>query len=502
MSEVLFLIPALISRPFFSGLACECQASIRKRLGEVVRPIWQFVSREPDEFDTDTLVETLWRELRQSDRIQLLVVAPTASKEFASAVAEIAKEKNLPVLALSLPFHHRSCFRKLKIDVPPVVITDSAFGTQALGRAASEAIKRSRPNHNRPLVYLFPGQTHRIDSAHRLRNFCKGMSDSGMHPRVVFANECNWQRHVAKAQMTRLIANTNEIIDVVFAANDEMALGVRDAIREAVRLTDCHVVQRCLVFGFDAISEARSLILDNDTHFMGTVEQDLEKMAEQLAKLVERALAKQSIGPADNPPIRPRPILQNLVPEKTGGPTVYAKWRFLRSGNGYYIAGFGESGHLSNLRGLALLAHLIRAPGESVTMVELVGGNDSRERRSYQPTMDREAMKEVYTRLNELRTQREEAKKRSDLATESSIDSEIDDLEKQLENAISNLNSQSAKLRPKIHGRLKSVYKAMRGATPPMIRLADHFEASITSEGLTFRYEPNPPVPVWAQDNG
>jgi hypothetical protein len=60
------------------------------------------------------------------------------------------------------------------------------------------------------------------------------------------------------------------------------------------------------------------------------------------------------------------------------------------------------------------------------------------------------------------------------------------------------LNNQFEKLRPKILGRLGTVYDSMRKANPPMNRLAEHFEASISCEGVTgFVYRPAGNPPPW-----
>ena len=68
---------------------------------------------------------------------------------------------------------------------------------------------------------------------------------------------------------------------------------------------------------------------------------------------------------------------------------------FAIEGDGYYLAGFGESGHFRRLKGLNIIARLIQRPGIPVAMVELVGdGNDerlSRDLRSRQETLDNPA---------------------------------------------------------------------------------------------------------------
>jgi hypothetical protein len=84
------------------------------------------------------------------------------------------------------------------------------------------------------------------------------------------------------------------------------------------------------------------------------------------------------------------------------------------------------------------------------------------------------------------------------------IRAEIDRLESSLTSAVGlggkvrDLNNVFDKLRPKIHGRLRTVYEAMRKAEPPMAKLADHFEQSISCEGGSgFIYRPAGEAPPW-----
>ena len=209
LHEVLFLIPAKLSRPFFADLCCECENSIYDRFGDGLRPIWRCVPRQSDEFNEKTVVAVLRREMRQTNAIRLLITIPTSSKQNAIGVADIAKERNIPVVALTLPFHFPSVFRKRKLPVPPVVLCDSAQGTRELGKAASLELHRQRPGMLAPTVVLIPGEARRMDSITRLKGFSQGMQESGLRPVFVRANPCNWQRLAARAEMQRLIREFN-----------------------------------------------------------------------------------------------------------------------------------------------------------------------------------------------------------------------------------------------------------------------------------------------------
>jgi hypothetical protein len=113
-------------------------------------------------------------------------------------------------------------------------------------------------------------------------------------------------------------------------------------------------------------------------------------------------------------------------------------------------------------------------------------------------------LQQVAERLRELRADCEKAKAENNTVEADSAQKQIEDLEaslaptKGLGRRVRDLNSRWDKLRPKIYGRLRTVYGAMRNANPPMAKLAEHFEASVSSEGTSgFVYRPAGNPPPW-----
>ncbi|HUY32964.1 MAG TPA: hypothetical protein VMV69_09300 [Pirellulales bacterium] len=206
-----------------------------------------------------------------------------------------------------------------------------------------------------------------------------------------------------------------------------------------------------------------------------------------------------SKGEGDGKPARgigPRHVLPD---ESTG------KGLVLRlDGGTYFIAGFGERGHLPKLKGFAQLAKLVASPGIPIPMLELSGANlDQRivnDQQSRQATLDATAKKEADKQLRELGADIEQAMKDNDLAELGRLQQEHDDLVTHLTTATGiggkdrDMNNPLDKLRPRIFGTLGTAYKKLRSSKPPMKELADHFESSISSEGPTFIYRPLHPV--------
>jgi hypothetical protein len=185
---------------------------------------------------------------------------------------------------------------------------------------------------------------------------------------------------------------------------------------------------------------------------------------------------------------------------------VVARFVFAPSGNGYDLRGFGEAGHLSNLKGLHVVYQLIQTPGGAVSMLDLAGADDRlrADRRTRQDVLDPDAKRDIVEELNDLHADLERARARNNTVEADLAEKAIEQLTQHLLQAAGlggksrDLNNPFDQLRPRIHGQLKTVYQAMRDSNPPMSRLAEHFESSITSEGgSTFVYRPARTRPPW-----
>ena len=302
MKEVIFLIPTRLTRGYFLTLYQRCEQEIYKRFGDELRPIARGVPRETKEFDPKEVLSVLEREFHQSGTIGYLVVAPTSSRPLAQGVAEIAKRKNIPVIALSLPFPSRVDFEQKGLQVPPSVVSDSESATRQLGIEAAAELKRRRlPSETvcSANLVLMPGGRRRIDSVTRLISFDSGLREAGIETHCKIAKFCEWRREEARKEMTRILAQSKDRIDVIFAANDEMALGARQAVLTA-KVMGNDRVSDCMIFGFDAIDEVVRLIQENDLHFKGTVEQDLDEMATSLVDILARGESGTVLSNSDS----------------------------------------------------------------------------------------------------------------------------------------------------------------------------------------------------------
>jgi hypothetical protein len=175
------------------------------------------------------------------------------------------------------------------------------------------------------------------------------------------------------------------------------------------------------------------------------------------------------------------------------------EWIWAPEGNGYLVAALGERGHFSKLKGLAMIEKLVQSPGQPVPMALLAGcaGEQlKKDKRTKQPTMDRQALQEAYNRSSVLRTELEQAEAEGRTLEADEHRAELEALQREIRSVLGikgkvrDLNDLANKLRPTIHARLNQVYKAMREATPAMPRLAEYLDSAIGSEGAAFVYRP------------
>lgn len=305
--EVLFIIPTNLTRPYFSSLYATCESVLFRRFqgSEVqVRPVLRSVERE---FDTAQIRAVIEREFSLSDRIDFLVVAPTENKDLDQAVSEILavqakkRDRPLPAVALSLPFHNREVFESQGLQVPPTVVSKSHDAAFELGRNAIDDFVKSNAKSKDICVLLIPGKEGRRDSRTRIAYFWRGIvaqhqktfgGETSSKLRKLRCAECHWSRVLARLNVKALLDNKKTPrIDIIFGSNDEIALGAYEAVRRSSQQQH----KSCLIYGFDSISEMENNVLQGHPNLKGTVKQSTKAMADALAEMVKIGLVDGNV---------------------------------------------------------------------------------------------------------------------------------------------------------------------------------------------------------------
>lgn len=93
-------------------------------------------------------------------------------------------------------------------------------------------------------------------------------------------------------KLKEMKASKERIFDLIFATNDEMAIGAIQAISDLGAYGQFRNIQ---IIGVDGIEEARDLIDKNDIYFMNTVNQSPNILAEESVKILFKKLNKKGV---------------------------------------------------------------------------------------------------------------------------------------------------------------------------------------------------------------
>lgn len=290
--EVLFFFTASIRKPYFAELLEACQSAFRKTFGDSVDAVFRAVPEGGDYRCDVALAELLQETPRLISSTAALVVVPTWSAPFTDAVASLARNFHVPVVAFTLPFCNPAVFTTRGVSQPPVVMSHNHQGAVLLGKAVGEAVLARRSTRARSAlrVLLVPGHRARPDSISRLDGFESGLKSVIPHLEISTLPDCEWSRELAQRGVGEFLSAAKAVPEVVFAANDQMMLGARDAL---LRVVSGAATPHPLLCGYDGIDEVKHHIASGCPWIFGTVQQDSGAMAQALAHLLQPMITAQ-----------------------------------------------------------------------------------------------------------------------------------------------------------------------------------------------------------------
>lgn len=167
-----------------------------------------------------------------SSGVDLLIISPNEAVPLMSVV-EKAMDKNIPVILVD---------RKINSDKYTAFI--GADNEQIGKEVGSYTVNLLNGKGNIIEMQGLEGSTPAIE---RHRGFMSVIKD---YPgiKIVFSADGGWLKNQAKARMSDAIGKLKEPANLVFAHNDEMALGINEAYKSA------NVSKRPFIIGIDALS--------------------------------------------------------------------------------------------------------------------------------------------------------------------------------------------------------------------------------------------------------
>lgn len=123
---------------------------------------------------------------------------------------------------------------------------------------------------------MLEGEPGHQDSLLRTEYSVKTLTDAGVEVEKLAGDAANWNRGQAAVRMRQWLSEFGEQIEVVFANNDDMALGAIDVLREWAGTPP-------LVVGVDATAPALEAVAEGTLY--GTVLNDAQGMAQAMLEL-------------------------------------------------------------------------------------------------------------------------------------------------------------------------------------------------------------------------
>ncbi len=151
------------------------------------------------------------------------------------------------------------------------------------GELAAEAIKRDKridKNGDGVIQYLvIEGEAGHQDAILRTEYAVDTLIGAGIKVDKEGSAIANWSREQAQAKVAQYINEGGEDLEVIFANNDDMALGAIDAYKKA----NIELANRPVIYGIDGTQEGLQALLSGN--LAGTVYNDKEGQAKALFEL-------------------------------------------------------------------------------------------------------------------------------------------------------------------------------------------------------------------------
>lgn len=250
-----------------------------------------------------TQTEQVQTAIAKGSSVLAVNIVDTGSDDAAQNIVNLAKEKNIPVI-----FFNRSVNESVikSYDKCLMVGTDYEMAGhmqgEMIGRYLVENYDKVDLNGDGKISYvMFKGQEGNLEAIARtqygVEDADKILTQAGK-PQLQFYDEANqnrylvdqdgtWSSAAATDYMGTILAqyseNAKNMVELVIANNDEMALGAIAALQSAGYNNGSD--KTIPVFGVDATQAAQARIADGT--MTGTIKQDAEGMADALVDVID-----------------------------------------------------------------------------------------------------------------------------------------------------------------------------------------------------------------------
>lgn len=202
----------------------------------------------------------------------------------ASTIIERGKSANIPIIFFNRELVEEDLERWDKL----YYVGADAFESGIIqGKILNEKLETNFDevdrNRDGVLQYvMLEGEAGHQDSIVRSIYALNTVTDAGYQVEKLADEIANWNRDQGKTKMIQWMQEFGDEIEVVFANNDDMALGARDALKEAGYFTDAALIPP-IILGIDGTKEGKKAV--DEEEFLGTVVNDSAGQAKGMMEL-------------------------------------------------------------------------------------------------------------------------------------------------------------------------------------------------------------------------
>lgn len=293
--------PTRDSLSFFSLVVTElvqaAEREMRMRMSIVVK-IPEMDDVRGAQIEQAKLVDRIFR---RASHYRALILNPLDSKAIEEDIKRLQLEApHFPVFTIdwclgSVPWGTEDQTRNL----PPGVMADWLKGGVLAAKMAEKYLRFVRIE--KPLVWIITGLA---GTEARQDSFQDTLKRSGIECSFKLIPAAFQQDKARDAFLDRWGENDSALPDLVFCTNDEMALGINDALDEVdARKQGEDVTSWIKIIGFDAIHDFTTHIAPSDDaskyhkRFLNTVDVGVRRQAKSLVDLMVRYFQRKEITP-------------------------------------------------------------------------------------------------------------------------------------------------------------------------------------------------------------
>jgi ribose transport system substrate-binding protein len=214
--------------------------------------------------------------------LKAVIMAPAGSSDEVTAQIKQLRDRDIPVVIVDMRIKPEALARA-HTDLSAYIGSQNRAG----GILAADQMAKCLPEGGAVLVLNgVPGREAAKDRRIGFTERLAEIAEQGQVPYKVTERTADFLRSQAKSTMDTLLSQ-GQLFDGIFAANDEMALGALEALRQK------KVQNKVVVIGFDAIQEAMTAV--DDGRMAATIAQDPVGMGQKAAQTVDKLLKHQAV---------------------------------------------------------------------------------------------------------------------------------------------------------------------------------------------------------------